>query len=155
MKLTWSHLLASFEFTDDILESWRWLTGLDGTTFLVSAIGDVFCEESNGSVWWLDVGSCEYALVAADSQSFKRSMVENVEEWFLPQLVGDLLSLGLTLTPNQCFSYKLPPVLGGDYAPSNFEVTSIPLHFGMHGQIAHQAARHNPGTKVTGFREIE
>ena len=39
----------------------------------------------------------------------------------IPNLVGDLLSSGKTLGPGECFSYKVPPVLGGEIDPDNFD----------------------------------
>jgi hypothetical protein len=41
------------------VQSWRWLTGLDATPWLVTALGDVFLKADDGRISFLDtyVGS--------------------------------------------------------------------------------------------------
>jgi hypothetical protein len=60
---------------------------------------------------------------ATSAEEFKQLMVrpENANEWFAPQLIGDLLAQGKQLGPGECFGYKLPLVLGGEVEPENFE----------------------------------
>ena len=63
---------------------------------------------------------------------------DNVNQWFIPQLVGDLIAGGKRLAPGQCYSYKIPPVLEGEIAPANFEPTDLSVHFSVLGQIHRQ-----------------
>ena len=73
---------------------------------------------------------------------------DNANEWFVPNLVGDLLSSGKTLGPRQCFGFKIPPVLGGEIEPDNFEPTGLSVHFGILGQIHLQVKDLPPGTPI-------
>jgi len=50
-------------------------------------------------------------------------------------MVGALLESGLRLAPGQCFSYIVPPILGGEWEAANFEATDLAVHFGILGQI--------------------
>jgi hypothetical protein len=50
---------------------------------------------------------------------------------------------------NQCYSFRLPTGLGGDYAITNYMVTDIHVHLAMHGQIFGHTKDLPNGTKVT------
>ena len=137
----------------DLLDNWRWLVGPEAKLFLVSSLGDAFLMDSNG-VNWLNVGDGSYTKVAesvADFQSMLSSP-DKVNEWFFPQLVGDILTAGLTRAPNECFGFKLAPVLGGEYEPQNFEPTDLLSHFSMLGQIHEQVRDLPEGTPILGVK---
>jgi hypothetical protein len=72
-----------------------------------------------------------------------------VDEWFIPQLVGDILALGITRASHECFGFKKPPVLGGEYDPSNFEPTDISVHFSVLGQLHEQVKDLPEGTPIS------
>ncbi|MEW6710966.1 MAG: T6SS immunity protein Tdi1 domain-containing protein [Candidatus Riflebacteria bacterium] len=136
MKITWNELLIDFStMQNDFLQDWRWLIGSDSLPVIVSSIGDAFLQEKDGSIWWLDAGAGQYSQVADSGDDFKKKMISNSNDWFLPGLIGDLLTSGTKLSINQCFSYKKPPVLGGKYEPDNFEPCDISVHFSILGQI--------------------
>jgi hypothetical protein len=88
--------------------------------------------------------------LADSAEEFKRLMVqpENANEWFVPQLVGDILASGKRLEAGECFGYKVPPVLGGELEPDNFEPTDLQVHFGILGQIHRQVKDLPPGTPI-------
>ncbi|MHC4693418.1 MAG: T6SS immunity protein Tdi1 domain-containing protein [Planctomycetota bacterium] len=152
MKITWNELNVKFEQgSDDLLSDWRWLIGDAGKPILVTSLGDAFVQESDGSVHWLNVEEGSYTKVATSSDDFQAQLKssENIEAWFVPQLVGDILATGISAGPNQCFSFKKPPVLGGEYEPGNFEPTDISVHFSILGQI-HQKVKDLPdGTPIS------
>ncbi len=66
-----------------------------------------------------------------------------------PQLVGDILATGKRLQPGQCFGYKVPPVLGGEVEPDNFEPTDLQVHFGILGQIHREVKDLPEGTPIS------
>jgi hypothetical protein len=76
-----------------LLEEWRWLLGDSMQLFLVSSMGDMFLGNPEGQVFWLDIPTGRLAQVAGSQQEFKQVMQqrENADEWFIPQLVGDLM----------------------------------------------------------------
>jgi hypothetical protein len=134
----------------DLLADWRWLLGAEAKLILASSLGDAFLLDTTG-IWWLNVGDGSYTRIAdstAEFQSFLSSR-EKVDEWFVPQLVGDILITGLERKDHQCFSFKKPPVLGGEYEPANFEPTDLSVHFSILGQIHQQVRDLPPGTPIS------
>jgi hypothetical protein len=152
MKITWNELTVKFEQnSDDLLSDWRWLIGEAGKPILITSLGDAFVQESDGPVHWLNVEDGSYTKVATSSDDFQAQLKssENIEAWFVPQLVGDILATGISAGTNQCFSFKKPPVLGGEYEPGNFEPTDISVHFSILGQI-HKKVKDLPdGTPIS------
>lgn len=152
MRITWNELTVDFQKhgAGDLLRDWRWLLGDSMQLLLVSAIGDMFLTDSAGEVFWLDTGTGQLQKIAASIDQFQqlRQQQENAEQWFIPQLVGDLITSGVRLAPGQCYSYKKPPILGGEIEPSNFQPTDLSVHFSILGQIHRQVKDLPPGTKI-------
>lgn len=136
---------------DDLLRDWRWLVPEEFHPFLISALGDLFLKGEDGRVYWLNSGTGEFAEVAEDAESFVRLLnePENLAEWFVPNLVGDLIASGKALGPGQCFGYKTPPALGGEIDPENFEPTDLSVHFSILGQLHRQLKDLPPGTPIS------
>lgn len=160
MRITWNELTVSPDDLDldGLLSEWRWVVSESFHPVVISALGDLFLRHDDGRIYWLSSGWGQLTEVAKDAEEFKRLMVEpeNAESWFMPNLVGDILMEGQRLGPGECFGYKLPPVLGGEYEPDNFEPTDLQVHFGILGQIHRQVKELPPGTpigeiKIEGF----
>ena len=118
---------------------------------IVSALGDMFLADADGQVFWLDTGAGQLHQIAATVDEFQqlRQQRDHADQWFIPQLVGDLISSGVLLSPGQCYSYKIPPILGGQIEPANFEPTELSVHFSVLGQILRKVKDLPPGTKIT------
>jgi type VI secretion system (T6SS) immunity protein Tdi1 len=156
MRITWNELTADFQTHGeaDLLSDWRWLVGDSVRLLLVSAIGDMFLADAKGHVMWLDTGAGQLQQIAASVDEFQqlRQQRQNVDQWFIPLLVGDLITGGVRLAPGQCYSYKKPPILGGEIEPANFEPTDLSVHFSVLGQIHKQIKDLPPGTKISNIR---
>ena len=85
---------VSGQSSDELLSEWRWMVAASLELRMVSSLGDAFLESPDGAGFWLDVAAAELALIAHSKEEFDqlRQLPENVEQWFMPQLVGDLLS---------------------------------------------------------------
>ena len=153
MRITWNELTVNFQThtEEDLLEEWRWLLGDSMQLCLVSSMGDMFLGNAEGQIFWLDAGTGQLQQVAESQPEFQQLMQrpENANQWFMPQLVGDLISSGVCLGPGQCYSYKKPPVLGGKIEPGNFEPTDLSVHFSILGQIHRQVKDLPPGTEIS------
>lgn len=151
MRITWNELTVGFGAikSDALLADWRWLIGDAVQLVLVSALGDLFLRDSEGHILWLDAGAARLTPVAESAEEFKRLMqlMEHVDEWFVPQLIGDLIATGKKLAAGQCYSYKVPPMLGGKMELGNFEPTDLLVHCSILGQVG----RRIQGTKIDGF----
>jgi hypothetical protein len=156
MKITWDELAIDLtgQSSNDLLSEWRWMVSTDWQLRMVSALGDAFLESPDGGIHWLDVATAELTRIADSRARFDelRQLMENAECWFMPQLVGDLIVDQGPLQAGQCFSYKIPPSLGGGFEPDNFEACSLLVHFGVLGQIQAQVKPLPPGTKITEVR---
>ena len=135
----------------DLLRDWQWLLGGAMQLLIVSALGDMFLAAADGQVFWLDTGAGQLHQIAATVDEFQqlRQQRDHADQWFIPQLVGDLISSGVLLSPGQCYSYKIPPILGGQIEPANFEPTELSVHFSVLGQILRKVKDLPPGTKIT------
>lgn len=152
MRITWNELTVSLNGVDldELLSEWRWLIDESYEPVVITALGDLFLRHDDGRIFWLDSGWGQLTEVASSADEFKQLMgqPDNANEWFIPQLVGDILTAGQQLGPGQCFTYKQPPVLGGVIEPDNFEPSDLQVHFGILGQIHRQVKDLPPGTEI-------
>ena len=143
MRITWNELTVALDTHshDDLLSEWRWQIKDGFQISLISSLGDLFLSDSAGHVHWLDSGAGRLNEVAAGLDEFQqlRQQQSYVAEWFFPRLVGAILQRGVRLAFGQCFSYKLPPILGGQMQPTNFEATDLCVHLSILGQINRRA----------------
>lgn len=153
MRITWNELTVGLAQHDakDLLSEWRWLLGDSMELLLVSSLGDMFLADGDGRVHWLDAGAGMLEPVAESPAQFKELMQqrENANQWFVPQLVGDLLTGGKQLASGECFSYKVPPILGGKLEAANLEPADLSVHFSILGQIHQQVKDLPPGTRLS------
>ena len=153
MKITWRELEVNLsgQSSDDLLADWRWLIPEAMSLRMVSVLGDAFLEDVSGGIYWLDTGRAELSHIADNSDYFDalRQQPEQSNQWFSPRLVAALLSAGHVLEPGQCFSYKIPLTLGGDFQPENFEPCDLSVHFHTLGQIQAQIKDLPAGTPIS------
>jgi len=153
MRVTWKELAVDLSdlSSDDLLSDWRWLVPKGLTLRMVSALGDAFLDDASGKIYWLDTGGAELSRIADSPEHFDtlRQQPEQANLWFAPQLFGDILSSGRILKPGQCFSYKIPLTLGGEFQPSNFEPCNLSVHFSTLGQIQLKVKDLPVGTKIS------
>jgi len=152
MKITWNDLKVDHTNFDNnrLLESWDWLIGIDKTPILISSVGDLFLTDKSGKCYWLNVGEGIIEKIAENIAEFNEKLndKEIVNEWFLVELVAELKKCGMELEENKLYGYKIIPILGGEYAPENFELTDVEVHFELCGQIHKQVKDLPYGTKT-------
>lgn len=135
---------------DEILSDWQWLLGNNVELILISKIGDLFLKQSNQKILWLNTGTGKLMEVAKDIHEFKERLEQPqyLNHLFIPELLKELVAAGITIGPDECYSYKRAPILGGEIEPSNFEATNLYVHFSMLGQIHFQIKDLPPGTPI-------
>ena len=123
-----------------LFAEWTWLLPNGFTVWLMNRFGDLFLVFDDGSVHMLDIGAGTLQPVAKsrDDFSVKVDDDDNANDWFMIPLVDQLFAAGMTLKEGQCYSYKLPPVLGGNYTVENTCVLTIAGHYGAYGSIHSQ-----------------
>ncbi|MFD0999952.1 T6SS immunity protein Tdi1 domain-containing protein [Ohtaekwangia kribbensis] len=156
MKITWDDLRIDFDenTSDKLIADWKWLIGENKTPVLVTSIGDIFLKDDKDKIYWLNVGEGTVAVAADNVGEFKEKLQdhEQVNHWFLVDLVAALKKAGLELDKGEIYSYIKLPVLGGDYTVDNFEVTSMEVHFSFAGQIHRQVKDLPDGTKINAIK---
>lgn len=150
MRLTKSFGQRTFERA---LESWRWL-GIEGKApVLASLFGDVILQDSTG-YWFLDTVEGSLTRPWGSQQEVQASL--NTEEGQDQYLLGGLAlaahAEGLTLSDDDVYSFKVPPVLGGAFELANVEVGEFVVATNLSGQLHDQVKNLPPGTKISGFR---
>lgn len=132
------------------LAGWSWLIPSEFTLWLVNRLCDLFIVTADGAVHMLDVGGGTLTRLAASRDDFCRLIDEanNANEWLAIPLVDMLIAAGKSLRPGQCYGFKLPPVLGGQYTVENLGILSIPDYLGAYGSIHEQLRAVPDGAQV-------
>lgn len=88
--------------------------------------------------------------MAADADELQRliKQPDNRSAWFMLDVVLGQHALGMSPGFNECYSFKVPPVLGGKMDPDNIETCDIAVHYSIAGQIFRQVRDLPPGTRV-------
>jgi hypothetical protein len=135
---------------EDICSCWKWrLTG-QKEVILVSSVGDIFLIGNDGEINWLDTSVGQIKRIADDIQHFNELLNDfsNVDNWLLATLVDKKIKNGIMLKENEVYSFKIFPILGGEYSVENLEPTDISVHFALTGQL-HENIKDIPdGTKI-------
>ena len=152
---TWEQLLIRTADLDcpRLLSYWRWLLQKGYHPIVMTAFGDWFLLDDDGSVHFLDLVAGKLSKAAETGDEFKRIMglPEKLDEWFMAGLVESLLECGMVLGPGECYGYKLPPIVGGQLEVENIEPTNIVIHQSLLSQIHEQTRNLPEGTKISRF----
>lgn len=157
--MTLDDLTVNFEYLDRdaLLSDWAWLIGENKLPILLSASGDAFIQDiTTGSIYVLDTAIAELIEVADSTEQFRQLLTEKdfVVDFMGVEMVGDLIRNNVTLNKGQIYSYKKPPVLGGDYVLENVEPTDIGVHFSLTGQIHKQVKDLPEGTAINDIKLV-
>jgi type VI secretion system (T6SS) immunity protein Tdi1 len=155
--VTLDDLTVNFKHLDRecLLSDWRWLTGPQRLPIPLTASGDAFLQDKNdSSIYVLDVATAEFKRVADTPAEFQALLADRtfVMNRFAVAMIADLRRSGRVLAPGQIYSFKKPPVLGGEYVLENIEATDIGVHFSIAGQIHERVRKLPPGTKISGLK---
>ncbi len=135
---------------NELLSGWTGLMAEEFTLWMVNRFGDLIITYDDGSVHFLDVGSGTLAKLADSQDQFVERVDHegNAANWFMIPLVDDCVAAGMTLLPNQCYGYKIPPFLGGAYNVDNCEPTDMSVHYAFLADIWRQTKDLPDGTKI-------
>ena len=135
---------------EELLSAWRFLLPKTFNVWLVNRVGDVFAVFEDGSVHMLDVGRGTLERVADNCDQFvtRIDQDDHANTWMMVSLVNACVKAAIKLGPNQCYGFKIPPMLGGSYEVDNMEPTDLSVHYGLLGEICEQTKDLPRGTKV-------
>jgi hypothetical protein len=105
---------------------------------------------SDGTVHWLetDAGSFTKVAESRDELAAKIDENDNANDWLMIPLVDRCVAAGLVLGSGQCYGFKLPTILGGDFTVENTGVLSIGDYLGSRGSIHEQLRDVPDGAQV-------
>ncbi|HUE72143.1 MAG TPA: T6SS immunity protein Tdi1 domain-containing protein [Pirellulaceae bacterium] len=123
-----------------LLESWAWLLPGEFTVWLVNRYAELFLVLPDGTVHWLETDGGSFTKVAESRDDFSAKIDEddNAKNWLMIPLVDRCVAAGLTLGPGQCYGFKYPTILGGDFTVENTGVLAIGDYLGSRGSIHEQ-----------------
>jgi len=133
-----------------LLSGWQDAVPENFTLWMVNRFGDLFAVHDDGSVHMLDVGAGRVERLA-DSRDHFCSLIDvgkNANNWLMIPLVDACVASGLILGESQCYGYKVPPILGGEYQLSNIEPTDLSVHYAFLADIYRQTKDVPDGTMI-------
>jgi hypothetical protein len=134
----------------DLLSGWSPPLPEEFTIWMVNRIGDVIAVYEDGSVHMLDVGAGTVQRLANDRDDFFEEIGrdENANLWLAIGLIDACVSAGLRLGPDECYSFKIPPLLGGQYEAENLHPCDLSVHYSFLADIHRQTKDLPDGTRV-------
>ena len=152
MSLNIQGLTINFQDIDleDICSCWQWQLEQKKSLVLISKMGDMFLIGKDDGIYWLQTDCGDLTKIADSLEHFENLLhdEENVDNWFLPLVIEKLVNAGKMLKENQVYSYKVLPVIGGEYSVDNIEPADVSVHFAFSGQICEQIQNLPNGTRV-------
>ena len=147
-----AHLLAKTDGVDlnSLLSDWRWLAPQNLKPTVVTAFGDLFLSDEAGRVHFLDTLYGELKQAANSQAEFEQLCADRDyrQKYFQSFFVMEMRKMHGELEAGECYSCDIPPTLGGQLDPENFDRTDLPTHFSVLGQL-HRQTKHLPaGTKI-------
>ena len=133
------------------LTSWGWLLPPKFDLWLVNRFGDLFIVPPDGAVYMLDVGGGTLTKLAESRDDFcdKIDEGDNANQWLMILLVDRMVAAGKILEAGQCYGFKFPPIIGGDYTVENAGPLPIWDYLGDCGSIHEQLREAPDGSHVT------
>ena len=117
-----------------ILADWTWLLpDKEFTLWLMNRYGDLFIVTDSGSIHLLDVCGGSVEKIAENREDFCRLVDEddNANDWFMIPLIDKLVAADKLLKEGRCYSFVIPPLLGGKYSVENTSDLSVEEHFSV------------------------
>jgi hypothetical protein len=98
----------------------------------------------------LDVGSGTLTRLADSQEQFAGLLdtAENADVWLMIGFVDACVAAGIRPGPDQCYGYKVPPMLGGAYDIANVEPADLSVHYAFLADIYAQTKDLPDGSKV-------
>jgi Domain of unknown function (DUF1851) len=131
----------------------RWVSSIAGVT----RMGDAFVERADGEVIFLDTLEGTLKHAATNQNAFLKLLKaeRSTRRGYILIWHSRLEARSERLAPGQCYSYKIPPILGGSFESANVKAVSALVHFCIMGQLHEQTRHLPPGTKISHFTIVE
>ena len=131
-----------------VLSEWIWLVK-DKSIIALTKMGDALLKDNNNYLYFLDTGNGSIELISKNYQDFQNNQLssELLEEILLVNIVNEIEKHQILLNSNQVFSYKILPILGGEYSIENIFALDVYEHFSFTRDIHFQIKDLPDGTR--------
>ena len=112
----------------------------DFTIWLVNRLGEPIIVTPDGAVHWLDVGTGKLNQLATNREQFAQLLDQgnNADTWLRISIVNACRQAGMTLASDECYGFKIPPILQGQYEVTNLQPTKLDLHYSLLAHLGKQ-----------------
>ncbi|PKP19145.1 MAG: hypothetical protein CVU05_12010 [Bacteroidetes bacterium HGW-Bacteroidetes-21] len=119
-----------------LLTEWKWLTGEEVRIIALTKCGDVLLRDIDNNLVFLDTGYAYLTNISDDYHDFldKNLSMETLEQILQNEIIDHLEDCGLKLNSDEVYSFKVLPVLGGEYDENNMFPMNIYEHFNETGK---------------------
>ena len=133
-----------------LLADWSWLLPSECTVWMVNRFAEMVLVLPDETVHYFDVGGGTLTKVAETRDEFRDWSQEegNTNDWLMIPLVDKLVDPGILLGVGQCYGFKVPPIMGGDYTVENCAPIALGDYLGAYGSIHEQLRDVPDGTEV-------
>jgi hypothetical protein len=134
----------------ELLCGWAEILPSVFTIWLVNRFGDVILVTEDGSVHLLDIGGGRFERIANSKELLaeQADAGDSARNWLLIPLVDRCVRTGLVLGEGQCYGYRIPPFLGGEYTVGNTVTMDLVENYGFLADLWQQTKELPDGTRV-------
>ena len=148
-----SALLAPIErhLLDELRANWQWRVGSEYQVVGMTAMGDWLFADSAGAVHLLETVEASFDRIADDMAELVRLSASDEfrDDTFLEGFALGALAGG-QLPQNHCVGFKVPPILGGKFDPSNLQVAAVGTYQTWTGRLHEARSKVPDGGQVLG-----
>lgn len=125
---------------DQLLKFWRWLVPREYKPIQMTKFGDWFFIDSKNKIWMLDLveGSLNQILNSIEEYNSIKNNDDKRNDWFLENFVLRCVSEGLILKQNECYGWKIHPIIGGHFEFENIKKYSLYIYQSLIAQLFQQ-----------------
>lgn len=133
-----------------LLQDWSPPLPEEFTIWMVNRLGDIIAVYEDDSVHMLDIGAATVQHLANNRDDFIEQIGndENANLWLAISLVDACIAVGMRLDTDQCYSYTIPPFLGGKFEVGNLHPCDLSVHYSYLAHIYRQIKDLPDGAKV-------
>ncbi len=128
-----------------MLKAWHWLLPTTLIVWFVNRFGEFILVLDDGSIHHLDIGAGTLNRIANSRDHFCHLIDENgnANEWLMVPLVDECVASSLTLSPGQCYAFRVLPVFGGEFKIDNVMFSKLHGYVEFAG-LVHEQIRNLP-----------
>ncbi len=123
------------------LKGWQHLLPSTFTIWLVNRFGDLFISYPDESIHHLDIQLGVITKRGENKKEFLENLLDgtNANEWLYMNYVDQAQNFAMLLKPGECYTFKIPPVLSGEFELENLTIAPVgdvlPFLSTVHAQI--------------------